>query len=214
MCIKRLVRFLERCCTEATAVAMALALQLSATSAGSHTLTTRCVGAVHSASKIGYGSVAVNDRTCGGVLRHQVDQLWHVKEAALVRAASVVRRSAESPSGSVEVAVGGITEVGNDTFYPFLKDAGEKVVVLDMYTQWCGPCKLMLPKVLKLSESYTDVLFAKLDCNQENKPLAKELGVKTVPTFKIFKNAEVVGEVRGAKYDELVKAIESARLLS
>lgn len=129
------------------------------------------------------------------------------------RGAAVVRRSAAETS-SVDVAMaGGVTEVDKDTFWPFVKEAGEKnkVVVLDMYTQWCGPCKLMLPKVVKLSESYDDVVFAKLDCNQENKPLAKALGVKTVPTFKIFKNAEEVAEVRGAKYDNLVSAIENAR---
>jgi thioredoxin 1 len=127
---------------------------------------------------------------------------------------SVARRSAEAGSTTTTSVAGGVIEVDKDTFWPFVKSATEenKVAVLDMYTQWCGPCKLMLPKVIALSETYDDVVFAKLDCNQENKPLAKELGVKTVPTFKIFKNGEEVAEIRGAKYDDLVKAIENARL--
>lgn len=114
----------------------------------------------------------------------------------------------------------------------------------------CGPCKVMAPKFQELSEKYLDVVFLKLDCNQENKvwicsivifhrhfwlstrlnlvflnflwltwdifddcwqPLAKELGIKVVPTFKILKDSKVVKEVTGAKFDDLVFAIETVR---
>lgn len=101
----------------------------------------------------------------------------------------------------------------------------------------CGPCKVMAPKFLRLSEEYLDVTFMKLNCNQENKAcwcfsyedsqllpwsllwslqislqhLAKELGIKVVPTFKILKDGKVVKEVRGAKFDDLVLAIETVK---
>lgn len=42
-------------------------------------------------------------------------------------------------------------------------------------------------------------------------PLAKELGMRVVPTFKILKDSKVVKEVTGAKYDDLVLAIDSVR---
>lgn len=45
---------------------------------------------------------------------------------------SVVRCSLET----VNVSVGQVTEVDKDTFWPIVKAAGEKIVVLDMYTQW------------------------------------------------------------------------------
>ncbi|KAL0720051.1 hypothetical protein Bca4012_069375 [Brassica carinata] len=120
---------------------------------------------------------------------------------------SVVRCSLET----VNVSVGQVTEVDKDTFWPIVKAAGEKIVVLDMYTQWCGPCKVIAPKYKALSEKYDDVVFLKLDCNPENRPLAKELGIRVVPTFKILKDNQVVKEVTGAKYDDLVAAIETAR---
>ncbi|KNA21376.1 hypothetical protein SOVF_043800 [Spinacia oleracea] len=69
----------------------------------------------------------------------------------------------------------------------------------------------MAPKYEKLAEEYLDVIFLKLDCNQENKTLAKELGIRVVPTFKILKENSVVGEVTGAKYDKLLEAIQAAR---
>ena len=42
-------------------------------------------------------------------------------------------------------------------------------------------------------------------------PLAKELGIRVVPTFKILKHNEVVKEVTGAKFDDLVLAIDTVR---
>lgn len=62
-----------------------------------------------------------------------------------------------------------------------------------------------------MSEKYQDVVFLKLDCNQDNKSLAKELGIRVVPTFKILKDNKIVKEVTGAKFDDLVVAIETVR---
>ncbi|CAK7340153.1 unnamed protein product [Dovyalis caffra] len=122
-------------------------------------------------------------------------------------------RSSLDTSGPT-ATVGQVTEVSKDTFWPIVNSAGDKTVVLDMYTQWCGPCKLIAPKFQNLSQKYDDVVFLKLDCNQDNKPLAKELGLKVVPTFKILKNGKIVKEVTGAtdaKFDGLVLAIENVR---
>ncbi|KAL1532845.1 thioredoxin F2, chloroplastic-like [Salvia divinorum] len=111
----------------------------------------------------------------------------------------------------VEVEVGKVTAVTKDTFWPIVKAAGDKTVVVDMYTQWCGPCKVIAPRYQELSEKYNDVVFLKLDCNDENRPLAKELGIKVVPTFKILKDSKVVKEVTGAKIDNLIVAIDAVR---
>ncbi|CAA2968136.1 thioredoxin F-type, chloroplastic-like [Olea europaea subsp. europaea] len=121
-----------------------------------------------------------------------------------------VKANLDDAAGAV-TAVGQVTEVTKDTFWPIVKAAGDKAVVLDMYTQWCGPCKAMAPKFQQLSEKYLDVIFLKLDCNHENRPLAKELGLKVVPTFKIFKDGKIVKEVTGAKFHDLDGAIVNAR---
>jgi len=70
---------------------------------------------------------------------------------------------------------------------------------------------VIAPKYQELSQKYDDVIFLKLDCNQDNKSLAKELGIRVVPTFKILKDSKVVKEVTGAKLDELVFAIDTVR---
>ncbi|KAJ1286771.1 hypothetical protein BS78_03G377300 [Paspalum vaginatum] len=117
----------------------------------------------------------------------------------------------ETTSAGAEAVTGQVTEVTKDTFWPIVKAAGEKVVVLDMYTQWCGPCKVVAPKFQEMSEKNLDVAFLKLDCNQDNKALAKELGLKVVPTFKIIKDGKVVKEVTGAKIDVLAHAIKTVK---
>lgn len=54
-----------------------------------------------------------------------------------MRGATPVRSSSlDTTSAGAEVVTGQVTEVTKDTFWPIVKAAGEKVVVLDMYTQW------------------------------------------------------------------------------
>ncbi|KAF8388532.1 hypothetical protein HHK36_027207 [Tetracentron sinense] len=142
-------------------------------------------------------------------LRCTGDQTFRVSRS--VRKSFDRRRGIRSSLDMAGPVVGQVTEVSNDTFWPLVKAAEDKIVVLDMYTQWCGPCKVMAPKFQDLSQKYIDVVFMKLDCNQENKALAKELGIRVVPTFKILKDSKVVKEVTGAKFDDLVAAIETVR---
>ncbi|KAH7446955.1 hypothetical protein KP509_01G084000 [Ceratopteris richardii] len=104
-----------------------------------------------------------------------------------------------------------VIEVTQETFWPVMEAAGDKLVVLNLYTQSCGPCEIMYPKIVDLSQMYTDVLFLKLDCNQNNRALSKKMGVKVVPTFKLFRNRKELAEVKGAKFDELVRRIQEAR---
>ncbi|KAL7109617.1 hypothetical protein ACP275_06G185200 [Erythranthe tilingii] len=122
-----------------------------------------------------------------------------------------ITASQDAAAAAAVAEIGRVTEVDKDTFWPIVAAAGTKTVVLDMYAQWCGPCKIIAPRYEELSEKYDDVLFLKLDCNQDNKPLAKELGIKVVPTFKILKDNKIVKEVTGAKFDDLVSAIELVR---
>lgn len=54
-----------------------------------------------------------------------------------MKGVTVVRSSSsETTSMEVEVVTGQVTEVTKDTFWPIVKAAGDKVVVLDMYAQW------------------------------------------------------------------------------
>lgn len=115
------------------------------------------------------------------------------------------RRSTASASQRRLLCRAELTEVDKDSFYP-MAEGWDKLTVLDCYTTWCGPCKMIMPRLVELSDKYKDsVQMCKLNCNADNKELAKPLGVKTVPTFFLFKGSEKIGQVNGAKPDELEK---------
>jgi len=87
--------------------------------------------------------------------------------------------------------------------------ATHPVVVLDAFATWCGPCKVISPKVLDFSKTYTNVHFTKVDVD-DVPDLAQDLGIRAMPTFLIFKNGEKYKEVVGANPIALEAAIKEA----
>ena len=61
--------------------------------------------------------------------------------------------------------------------------AGSRPAVIDFYTTWCGPCKMMAPVVESLAEKYAGKIdFYKVDIDQEPE-LASVFGIRSIPTF-------------------------------
>ena len=61
--------------------------------------------------------------------------------------------------------------------------AGSRPAVIDFYTTWCGPCKMMAPVVESLAQHYAGkVDFYKVDIDQEPE-LASVFGIRSIPTF-------------------------------
>jgi thioredoxin 1 len=102
------------------------------------------------------------------------------------------------------------SKAGWDKALKDAKDAGNKLVVLDCYATWCGPCRLIAPKVIAFSNDYPDVQFYKLDVDKVS-DVAAELGVRAMPTFFFFKDEQMVGDVVGANPSALKAGIEKHR---
>ena len=74
----------------------------------------------------------------------------------------------------------------------------EKVVLLDFYADWCGPCRMVAPIVDEIAEENPQYLVGKI--NVDNEPdLAMAFDVMTIPTLVVMKNGEVVNQVSGAR---------------
>jgi thioredoxin 1 len=84
----------------------------------------------------------------------------------------------------------------------------DKLVVVDAFAEWCGPCKAIAPKVHAWSEEHTDVDFVKFDVD-ESPDVAQELGIRAMPTFLFFKNGEKITEVVGVNPPALEAAIKN-----
>ena len=61
---------------------------------------------------------------------------------------------------------------------------------------WCGPCKQLAPVFAELQQELTDVIFETIDVDQ-NRELALEKGISSVPTVILEKNGEQVYRFSG-----------------
>lgn len=60
---------------------------------------------------------------------------------------------------------------------------GKRPAVIDFYTTWCGPCKMMAPIVEEMAKAYAGkVDFYKVDIDKEQE-LAQTFGIQSIPTF-------------------------------
>jgi thioredoxin len=85
--------------------------------------------------------------------------------------------------------------------------ASGKVVVVDFSATWCGPCQMIGPIFVQLSEQYTDMVFLKVDVDA-NTTVAGECGINAMPTFQVWKDGHKVDEMVGASRDKLKAFIE------
>ncbi|XP_017875381.1 thioredoxin-2 [Ceratina calcarata] len=88
-----------------------------------------------------------------------------------------------------------------------LDGAGDKLVVIDFFATWCGPCKMIAPKMEGLSKEITDVIFLKVDVDV-CEDLAGEYEITSMPTFIFIKNGKVLETFSGANFDKLKSTIQ------
>ena len=70
-------------------------------------------------------------------------------------------------------------------------NSGKKVIV-EFWAEWCGPCKMMKPIFEKVSNNNTsgvEMYTMNVDLNRE---VGATLGIRSIPTIKVFENGEVV----------------------
>ncbi len=83
--------------------------------------------------------------------------------------------------------------------------ASDKVTVIDLWAEWCGPCRLMTPIVEELSAEYDGrAVIGKLNVD-DNPNIPTEFNVRGIPTFLIFKNGELKERVVGAQTKQFLK---------
>lgn len=73
----------------------------------------------------------------------------------------------------------------------------DKVVMLDFYADWCGPCNMVAPLVAELADENPDYCIGKVNVDDEPE-LARQFGVTTIPTLVILNKGEVVRQSIGA----------------
>lgn len=71
-----------------------------------------------------------------------------------------------------------------------------KIVVVDFFANWCGPCKMLGPIFEEVSNELTDVTFIKIDIDKVEE-LPKMFGIMSIPTLLVFEEGKLTKKVSG-----------------
>jgi len=101
---------------------------------------------------------------------------------------SELLRKAEAPSGPLMISDANFDETIKKN----------RLVVVDCWAEWCGPCRMISPVIDQLAKEYAKkVLFAKLDVD-DNPVTATKFGIINIPTLLIIKDATLAERIVGA----------------
>lgn len=79
-----------------------------------------------------------------------------------------------------------------------IQNSRQVPVLVDFFADWCQPCKTLTPILTKLVDEYRGAFILVKVNTDQNQALAAQLGVRSLPTVKLFKDGKIVDEFMGA----------------
>ncbi|MCL4162935.1 UNVERIFIED_CONTAM: hypothetical protein GTU68_058006, partial [Idotea baltica] len=85
-----------------------------------------------------------------------------------------------------------------DATFDEVVNSSDVPVVVDLWAEWCGPCKMIAPTLAEIAtEQAGSIKIAKLNID-ENPQIPQRYGVMSIPTMLVFRNGELDKRVVGA----------------
>ena len=90
--------------------------------------------------------------------------------------------------------------------------AQDKLVVVDFWAEWCGPCRSIAPAVDELATEFEGkAIIGKYNVDDDN-AVSSEMGIRNIPTLLFFKGGKLVDKQVGASSKADLKAKIEANL--
>ena len=86
-------------------------------------------------------------------------------------------------------------ELTKDTFEKTVNE--NPIVIVDFWAPWCGPCRGFAPVFEKASEAHPDVVFAKIN-SDEQQELSAAFNIRSIPTLMVFREKVILFQQAGA----------------
>ncbi len=88
-----------------------------------------------------------------------------------------------------------VVELTQESFESTVAD--NAFVVVDFWAPWCGPCRTFAPVFEKVSEDHPDIVFAKVNTEDEQQ-IAAHFQIRSIPTLMIFRDQVIIFSQPGA----------------
>lgn len=94
------------------------------------------------------------------------------------------------------------------------KYRGDKPCIIDFYADWCGPCRMMAPRLEEIAKEYSGKLIVYKVNTDNERQLASSLGIQSLPTLLFIpQNGKPQGSLGAIPKETLVKAINEVLLI-
>lgn len=87
-------------------------------------------------------------------------------------------------------------ELNEQNFSNFVSHS-DLPIMIDLWAEWCGPCKMMAPHFAEVAKNNPHVVFAKID-TEANPRLSSAFNIRSIPTLVLMNKTTEVARISGA----------------
>lgn len=125
--------------------------------------------------------------------------------AIMIGISLILKSENEKQMGSVKTnkAESNVIEVTSSNFEEEVLKS-DRLVLIDFYADWCGPCKMLEPIVNEFSSENEDIKVVRINIDEEAE-LANSYDIMSIPTLVVIENGEESSRVVGVVEKEIIE---------